>query len=122
MATREELKKQLEVRRQRLRRELQDLEQQQEPTRDARLAREQTGYGNHMADDASQTFEDEKELALRQHLAGMLGEVEEALSRLESGRYGRCENCGSEIDPERLEAIPWATLCLRCKSMAESRR
>ena len=108
--------------RERLRADLRDLDQDQEPTRDARLAREQTGYGNHMADDATQTFEDEKELAIKQHLQGMLDEVERALHRMDTNSYGRCENCGQEIDPLRLEAVPWASLCLRCKSRSESRR
>ena len=122
MASKGVLRRQLEEQRQRLQQELRDLDQQQEPTRDSRLAREQTGYGNHMADDATQTFEDEKDLALKQHLEGMLAQVEEALHRFDLSTYGRCENCGQEIDPARLEAIPWATLCLRCKARSEARR
>lgn len=122
MATQQELKAKLESERQRLQTELRDLAAEEEPTRDARLAREQTGYGNHMADDATQTFEDEKQLAIEQHLRGMLDEVERALHRMAEGTYGRCENCGQEIDPARLEALPWTTLCLRCKTVLESRR
>ena len=38
-------------------------------------------------------------------------QVEKALSMLESGEYGRCEICGKEIPVERLEAVPWTTLC-----------
>ena len=39
--------------------------------------------------------------------------------RIEDGTYGTCENCGQAIDVERLEAMPWATLCIDCKRKAE---
>jgi RNA polymerase-binding protein DksA len=38
-----------------------------------------------------------------------------ALAKIESGTYGICERCGQPIAPERLEALPWATLCIDCK-------
>ena len=43
-------------------------------------------------------------------------EVDEALARLEAGTYGFCEDCGQPIAPERLEAIPTARSCVRCKT------
>jgi DnaK suppressor protein len=43
-------------------------------------------------------------------------EIERALSKLEEGTYGVCDGCGSEIAPERLEALPAATLCVTCKA------
>ncbi|MCC9705369.1 TraR/DksA C4-type zinc finger protein [Streptomyces sp. MNU76] len=46
----------------------------------------------------------------REHLA----ELDRALERLERGEYGRCENCGTTIPPERLEIRPAATTCVRC--------
>jgi DnaK suppressor protein len=73
------------------------------------------GYGNHMADDASEAFEQAKELALHQNAKRLLQQVEGALERFEHGSYGTCEQCGVEIDPARLEALPYATLCLRCQ-------
>jgi RNA polymerase-binding transcription factor DksA len=45
--------------------------------------------------------------------------VEKALERIGSGEYGRCEVCGKEIPEERLEAVPWATLCIECKRKEE---
>ena len=39
--------------------------------------------------------------------------VENALSRIENGTYGECEVCGEDIEPKRLEAIPYATLCMQ---------
>ena len=73
------------------------------------------GYGNHMADDASEAFEQAKELALRQNAEQLLTQITHALDRFEQGTYGACENCRAEIDPARLEALPYATLCLHCQ-------
>lgn len=39
--------------------------------------------------------------------------VDNALSRIENGTYGECEVCGEDIEPKRLEAIPYATLCMQ---------
>lgn len=76
---------------------------------------ENLGYGNHMADDASDAFEQAKELALQQNAQRLLVQVEAALQRFDQGNYGLCENCGAQIDPARLKALPYATLCIRCQ-------
>ena len=81
---------------------------------------ENLGYGNHMADDATEAFEQAKELALHQNAKRLLAQVEDALERFEQGTYGICERCGAEIDPARLEALPYATLCLRCQQRLEA--
>jgi DnaK suppressor protein len=73
------------------------------------------GYGNHMADDATEAFEQAKDLALRQNAEQLLSQVRDALDRFEHGTYGICETCGAEIDPARLTALPYATHCLRCQ-------
>jgi DnaK suppressor protein len=73
------------------------------------------GYGNHMADDATEAYEQAKELALHENARQLLVQVTDALERFEQGTYGICENCGDQIDPARLEALPYATLCLRCQ-------
>jgi DnaK suppressor protein len=77
------------------------------------------GYGNHMADDASEAFEQAKVLALRQNAEQLLAQVSDALERFEQGSYGVCEQCGAEIDPARLKALPYATHCLRCQQRQE---
>jgi len=46
-------------------------------------------------------------------------EIDEALKRIEDGTYGYCTNCGQEINPQRLEAIPWAALCVDCQQKLE---
>ena len=73
------------------------------------------GYGNHMADDATEAFEQAKELALHQNAKQLLAQVTNALDRFDQGTYGTCERCTAEIDPARLEALPYATLCLHCQ-------
>ena len=78
------------------------------------------GYGNHMADDASEAFEQAKDLALRQNAEQLLAQVKDALGRFEQGAYGICEQCGVEIDPARLKALPYVTLCLRCQQRLSS--
>lgn len=78
------------------------------------------GYGNHMADDASEAFEQAKDLALRQNAQQLLAQINEALVRFERGTYGICQQCRQEIDPARLEALPYANLCLRCQQRSKS--
>jgi DnaK suppressor protein len=67
---------------------------------------------NHLADTASETFERELDEGLEEGAVRRLREVQEALSRIDDGTYGTCAVCGREIPPERLEAVPWATLCI----------
>jgi RNA polymerase-binding protein DksA len=67
---------------------------------------------NHLADAATETYERELDEGLEEDARGQLRQVEKALGRIESGEYGRCEICGKEIPVERLEAVPWTTLCI----------
>ncbi len=86
------------------------------------VGREQAGYGNHIADDATEVFEQTKHLALRRGLERRLAEVNRALGKIESGVYGTCEVCEAPIDPARLKAIPSASLCFSCQVHAEERK
>jgi RNA polymerase-binding transcription factor len=54
--------------------------------------------------------------ALLDNERALLAEVQQALIRIENGTYGICTNCGQPIPEERLEAIPWASLCVTCES------
>ncbi len=80
-----------------------------------------TGRGNHMAEDASETFEHEKSLALLQNLRALEAQVERAITKLDQGTYGVCDDCRKPIAAERLAAIPYATLCIDCKAKRERR-
>jgi DnaK suppressor protein len=48
--------------------------------------------------------------------------IKTALERIESGEYGRCENCGEPIEPRRLQALPWALNCVHCQQEIEELR
>ena len=47
-------------------------------------------------------------------------DIEEALYRMEKGTYGTCKDCGEEIAPARLNAIPWTRSCITCKEKQSS--
>ena len=65
------------------------------------------------ADEASEL---EKRVALEERLGESLNEIEHALEKYEAGTYGLCDSCGQSIEQARLEAIPQATLCMKCKA------
>jgi RNA polymerase-binding protein DksA len=74
---------------------------------------------NHLADTASATLGREIDYTLGDNAEQVISEIDAALQRIESGDYGVCESCGREIPRERLEANPWASLCIDCKRKAE---
>lgn len=63
--------------------------------------------------------EREKVMALVSSLGRKLESIDNALRQARNGRYGICEQCEEPIDPARLEVIPEATLCVRCKATTE---
>ena len=77
----------------------------------------QMTYGSQAAA-ASHVFAQQRDLALRDSERAQLRQVEEALERLAAGTYGTCRSCGRPIAAERLEAIPWAALCIDCARAA----
>jgi len=81
--------------------------------------RERPGYGTHMADSASQVFEQTKTLAVCQRLRRTLEEVNRALEKMDKGIYRICDRCRGPIDPARLKALPYATLCKACQERLE---
>ena len=64
-------------------------------------------------------IQDEIEFALIQMKAETLHRINEALERLEEGTYGRCFECGEEIEPRRLRALPFAVRCKDCEEARE---
>lgn len=73
----------------------------------------------HLADTATETVDREIDYTLEASDGRLLQAIDEALGRIEAGTYGTCVNCGAQIAPERLEAMPWATLCIECKRREE---
>jgi DnaK suppressor protein len=61
----------------------------------------------------------ELNLALRDRIQQKVGQLEEALERLDGGDYGICESCQQPINPERLEALPRTALCIVCARDAQ---
>lgn len=72
---------------------------------------ELSSYDNHPADEGSELYEREKDIALNEHTDLQLRNINKALEAMENGTYGKCEVCGKEIPLERLEAIPNTTYC-----------
>jgi DnaK suppressor protein len=66
-------------------------------------------------EEATESMELEKRLALENRLKSLLAEVDRALQKLDAGTYGLCDVCNTQIDPARLEALPQAILCLSCR-------
>lgn len=73
----------------------------------------------HMADIGSDNYEQEFTLSLMQSEGGTLDQIEVALERIEDGTYGQCEECGGKIPKQRLNAVPYATMCVKCASEME---
>lgn len=67
-------------------------------------------------EEATESLELERRLALEQNIKSQLADTEAALGRAAAGTYGKCEACGKPIEPARLEALPQARLCLACKA------
>jgi RNA polymerase-binding protein DksA len=66
--------------------------------------------------------ERERDLALSASATQAVEEIDRALRRMDTGSYGICERCGKKIAVARLEALPFAALCIECKSREERRR
>ncbi len=78
-------------------------------------------YDNHPGDVASEVFDRSKDLALRENASLVVNAIDGALEKLEKGIYGLCEACGGAISHDRLEALPYTTLCIQCKRKYEDR-
>jgi len=81
----------------------------------------QMTYGSQAAA-ATQVFEQQRDLALRDRSQAQLELVETALARLGAGTFGRCLRCGEPIAPARLEALPWAANCIDCQAAIDRER
>jgi RNA polymerase-binding protein DksA len=68
----------------------------------------------HIADAATATYDRQLDYSLEENSEQVLAEIDAALQRIDEGMYGICTNCGKPIQEERLEALPWASLCIDC--------
>ncbi|MEX0869800.1 MAG: TraR/DksA C4-type zinc finger protein [Nitriliruptoraceae bacterium] len=80
------------------------------------------GFDDDPADSGSASFERETAQSLSNHAKNILEQIDDAVRRIDNGTYGTCERCGNPIELARLEALPYATLCMSCKRRDESGR
>jgi RNA polymerase-binding transcription factor DksA len=85
-----------------------DVEAQQQQEQTSELST----LDNHPADQGTETLERERALAVMEQIDTRIEEIDAALARLDDGRFGKCEICGRDIPPERLEARPEARFCV----------
>jgi DnaK suppressor protein len=78
-----------------------------------------TGISSEQADEASAVAEYDRNQAMLENDRTLERKIEAALERLDAGKYGICERCGNPINPRRLEALPYVTLCVDCQAIVE---
>ncbi len=107
----EQFKKRLEERQQVLRKTV------SRTVQDGRSADEEAAQD--IADKAANSYT--KEFLFHQSTSErqLLQLVEEALTRIREGSFGECVNCGNDVNPKRLEAVPWTRYCIACQEKAE---
>ncbi len=91
--------------------------------RDKNYGRESDSGGTQdLADKASTSYTKEFLYSLSNSERIVLQEVEDALTRIEEGEFGVCEECGEPIHKKRLDAVPWARYCLACQEAFDKGR
>jgi RNA polymerase-binding transcription factor len=70
------------------------------------------GFGKRVGDGTTAAVERFASVAVHDRLTELLADVVRAQVKLSQGTYGTCDECGRPIPPERLDALPWATLCV----------
>ena len=95
---------------------LEELEQLRVAAQPGEERREGSPFGKR-EEEATESLELERRLALEKQMRDQLAEVETALAKFETDSYGLCESCGKPIDIARLEALPRAKMCLDCKAL-----
>ena len=73
------------------------------------------------ADRAMNFRNSNRETLLLEHVEGQLDDINQALKRLEIGKYGICLNCGEKLQPARLEIMPAAALCVECQRIQDNK-
>jgi YteA family regulatory protein len=74
---------------------------------------------NHPADIATEVYQRSRDIAQYDRLTHRVEAIDAALERFDQGEYGRCEHCGHDIPLERLEALPYTTVCAECSREEE---
>jgi len=80
-----------------------------------------SGYTYHMADVATDTYDREFSVSLASNDRQSLYEISDALKKIEDGTYGICESCKTLIAKNRLKAVPYARMCVKCQEKKEKK-
>ncbi|HEY5165675.1 MAG TPA: TraR/DksA family transcriptional regulator [Acidimicrobiia bacterium] len=119
--TLDRLRQKLLDEKQRLRHQAEELTAEAE-----QLAREReagdTQFDEESGEGDTVNIERERDLLLSATARQVVEEIDDAIERIKRGKYGSCKPAGRKISLERLEAIPWAQVCVDCKARAERRR
>ena len=81
-----------------------------------------TQFDEESGEGGTLNVERERDLALSAQALAAVEDIDKALAKIDAGTYGTCEQCGQPIPKARLKALPYATLCVACKSGGLSRR
>jgi DnaK suppressor protein len=109
----------LEEEKARLERDIYERTEGDEATQTVDPVTEISGPGVEDADDADALSDYERNQGIVDAERGTLAQINAALRRIDEGKYGFCARCGKPIPPRRLEAIPYATLCVEDQALAE---
>lgn len=109
----------LEAIREKLSHDLERLEQDLETTQ--RELAEEASSDDRIAEIASMAVGRELDMSLEENVRLLLERVDDALAAIKGGSYGLCKSCGKEIHKERLEALPYAAMCVDCQRRQDRR-
>ncbi len=116
----EALKQALIAERERLGREVADLDADLSSSLED--SSEESPYDQHLAETAAVTLDREIDLTLEENAKARIAQIDRALAKMAKGGYGACDKCGQPIGEDRLKAAPFATLCIECKRREERGR
>lgn len=75
-----------------------------------------SSHRTHTADQGTENYQTEMASQLKSIESKTLREIDDALKRIQACTYGKCEDCGEDIPPARLEVVPHARFCMKCKA------
>jgi DnaK suppressor protein len=113
MADLKKIRSLLEIEKNRL---LEELDQLNADGRPSEERREGSPFGKR-EEEATESLELEKRLAMEKRIKEQLTANDDTVRKIENGTYGLCESCGKPIEPARLEILPTARRCMNCKSL-----
>ena len=118
----EQYRKLLEAARKKISGDLAHLEKDSLNTSQRDASGDLSGYSFHMADMATDNFDREFNLDLASGEQATLNLIDDAMRKMDEGRYGVCETCEKPIAQKRLTAVPYTRHCLKCQSEEEKKK